>query len=172
MVNVNGMEMPMKKQSGLLALEDPSGQQTWAMITGATVEYGGGDVEFTADELPELKLSVVLPPGESLRYASSHEVDEENVLMYSRLLVALLREERARYAELEQELVRARRERAEAIERRDDALEARDADRHYAWQDGAVQGFIGRLQGRTPDEILQRNPHPTPDVVDDDDEEF
>lgn len=163
MPTVNGMEMPMKEQSGLLVLEEPSGQQTWALVVNATVEYDS-DVELTTYTPPELKLSVKLPPGEQLRYASSHEVDEVNALMYSRLLVAVLREERTRYAELERELMRVRRERAEAIGRRDDALDERDEMLWAAWRQGASQGwFHGQpMQGKTLDEVLMMNPHPDP----------
>lgn len=163
MVSVNGMEMPMRNRSGLLVLEDPSGHQSWALIVDATVEYGG-DVEFTADELPEMKVVATLPPGELLRTAITEEVDEPNVLVYSRLLVEVLREERDRYSKLEQELMQERKWRAEAVARKDDALEDRDEQLHAVWRHGAAQGwFHGQpMQGKTLDEVLMMNPHPDP----------
>lgn len=161
MVSVNGVEMPMREQSGLLVMESPSGHQSWALIADATVEYG--DAEFTGDEMPEMKVVATMPPGELLRTASTEEVDEPNVLVYSRLLVHLLREERERYAAQSRELERARQERAEAIARRDDALADRDEMLHAAWADGARNGYVSASAGLPVEVALERNPHPEPD---------
>ena len=161
MVSVNGVEMPMREQSGLLVMESPSGHQSWALIADATVEYG--DAEFTGDEPLEMKVIATLPPGELLRTAQTLEEGEENVLVYSRLLVHVLREERERYAELEKELgvwrrtAQDLRERADAVERdRDEMLRA-------AWADGARNGYSAAFGELTLDGVLERNPHPEPD---------
>lgn len=161
MVSVNGVVMPMRHQSGLLVMESPSGHQSWALIADATVEYG--DAEFTGDEPLELRVIVTLPPGELLRTAQTEEVDEPNVLTYSRLLVHVLREERERYAELEKELgvwrrtAQDLRERVEADERdRDEMLRA-------AWADGARNGYVSASAGLPVEVALERNPHPEPD---------
>ena len=161
MVSVNGVEMPMREQSGLLVMESPSGHQSWALIADATVEYG--DAEFTGDEPLEMKVIVTLPPGELLRTAQTEEVDEPNVLTYSRLLVHVLREERDRYAELERELIRERQWRAEAVARRDDALADRDEMLRAAWADGARNGYVSASAGLPVEVALERNPHPEPD---------
>lgn len=156
MVHVNGVEMPLEEQSGVLVLEDPSGHQTWMLIVDATVEYG--DASFIGNDLPQMKVIATMKPGELLRMTSTEEVGEENVLLYSRLLVYTLREERDRYAELERELLRVRRERAEAIEQRDGEREDRDEMLRSAWRHGAAQGWW--LQGqKTLDEVLELNPH-------------
>ena len=161
MVSVNGVEMPLRHRSGLLVMESPSGHQAWALIADATVEYG--DAEFTGDEPLELRVIVTMPPGELLRTAQTEEVDEPNVLTYSRLLVHVLREERERYAELEKELgvwrrtAQDLRERADAVERdRDEMLRA-------AWADGARNGYSAAFGELTLDGVLERNPHPEPD---------
>lgn len=107
MVSVNGVEMPLAEMSGVMALEDPSGHQRWVLIVDATIEYGDADFR---TEGPQMKLVATMKPGELLRTASTEEAGEENVLVYSRLLVSLLREERDRYAEMEKELQQARRE--------------------------------------------------------------
>ena len=163
MVSVNGVEMPMREQSGLLVMESPSGHQSWALIADATVEYG--DAEFTGDEPLEMKVIATLPPGELLRTAHTLEAGEENVLVYSRLLVHVLREERERYAELEKELARERQVSSEMIGRRDDELEDQAEMLRAAWRHGAAQGwFHGQpMQGKTLDEVLEMNPHPEPD---------
>ena len=161
MVSVNGVEMPMREQSGLLVMESPSGHQSWALIADATVEYG--DAEFTGDEPPQLRVIVTLPPGELLRTAQTEEVDEPNVLTYSRLLVHVLREERDRYAELERELIRERQWRAEAVARKDDALADRDEMLRAAWADGARNGYVSASAGLPVEVALERNPHPEPD---------
>ena len=164
MVRVNGTEFPMKEMSGLLVLEDPSGHQNWALISDATVEYG--DAEFTGDEAPQMKVVATMKPGEVLRSASTIEASEENVLVYSRLLVALLREERDRYVKLERKYIRAQRERVEAIEQRDGEREDRDEMLRLAWRHGAAQGWwlSHPLQGqKTLDEVLELNPHPAPE---------
>lgn len=108
MVRVNGVEMPLAEMSGVMALEDPSGHQRWALIVDATVEYG--DAEFTGHESPQMKVIATMKPGELLRTTSTEEADEENVLVYSRMLVHILREERDRYAELERQVAHLRRE--------------------------------------------------------------
>lgn len=107
MVSVNGVKMPLKEQSGVLVVEAPSGHQQWVLIVDATIEYGDADFR---TEGPQMKLVATMKPGELLRTASTEEAGEENVLVYSRLLVSLLREERDRYAEMEKELQQARRE--------------------------------------------------------------
>ena len=161
MVSVNGVEMPMREQSGLLVMESPSGHQSWALIADATVEYG--DAEFTGDEPLEMKVIATLPPGELLRTAHTLEAGEENVLVYSRLLVHVLREERERYAELEREMhvwrrtAQDLRERVDAVERdRDEMLRA-------AWADGARNGYVSASAGLPVEVALERNPHPEPE---------
>jgi len=161
MPSVNGMEMPMRNRSGLLVLEDPSGHQSWALIVDATVEYG--DAEFTTDAPPEMKVVATLPPGELLRTASTIEPGEENVLVYSRLLVEVLREERDRYSKLERELIRERQWRAEAVARKDDVLNDRAEMLHAAWADGARNGYVASAAGLPVETALERNPHPEPE---------
>jgi len=160
MVQVNGVEMPLEEMSGVLVLETPSGHQSWALIVDATVEYG--DAEFTGDEAPQMKVIATMKPGEMLRAASTEEVGEENVLVYSRLLVALLREERERYAELERKLRLADRERHEQARQLEAAEGDRDQMLRAAWRHGAGQGwFHGQpMQGKTLDEVLAECPHP------------
>lgn len=162
-MGVNGVEMPLEEMSGLLVLETPEGHQNWALIVDATAEYG--DAEFVGNEAPQMKLVVTMPPGELLRVVGTEEVDEPNVLTYSRLLVHVLREERERYAELQRELERERRVSSEMIGRRDDELADRDEMVRAAWRHGAAQGwFHGQpMQGRTLDEVLEMCPHPEPD---------
>lgn len=162
MVNVNGVEMPMQEMSGLIVLEDQRGNQSWSLIVDATVEYG--DAEFHGDEMPEMKVIVTMKPGERLRMASNAQAGEENVLVYSRLLVHTLREERDRYADL-QKTTRALRENwnRDAIqlenERRD-----RDEMLYAAWGDGARRAWWSReLRGKTLKEVLEMNPHPEPE---------
>lgn len=161
MPTVNGMEMPMRNQSGLLVLEEPSGHQVWSLITDATVEYGD-DAEFTTDA-PQFKVIATLPPGELLRTANTLEENEVNVLTYSRLLVAVLRKERDRYAELERELIRERQWRAEAVARKDDVLNDRAEMLHAAWADGARNGYVASAAGLPVETALERNPHPEPE---------
>ena len=161
MVSVNGVEVPLRHQSGLLVLESPSGHQSWALIADATVEYG--DMEFTGDEPPQLRVVATMEPGEQLRVAGTEEADEPNVLTYSRLLVHVLREERERYAQLERTLVEAHQSRAEAIARRDDALADQDEMLRAAWADGARNGYVSASAGLPVEVALERNPHPEPD---------
>ena len=161
MVSVNGVEVPLRHQSGLLVVESPSGHQSWALIADATVEYG--DMEFTGDEPPQLRVIATMEPGEQLRVAGTEEADEPNVLTYSRLLVHVLREERERYAQLERTLVEAHQSRAEAIARRDDALADQDEMLRAAWADGARNGYVSASAGLPVEVALERNPHPEPD---------
>lgn len=163
MVTVNGMEMPMRHRSGLLVLEEPSGHQSWALIVDATVEYGG-DMEFATGALPEMKVIATMPPGELLRTASTEEMDEPNVLVYSRLLVAVLREERERYAELEERHEQRGRALAAAQQENRRLVEDRDEELREAWREGAKQGWLNgySTQGKTLDEVLVTNPHPEP----------
>ena len=159
---VNGMEMPMRNQSGLLVLEEPSGHQVWSLITDATVEYDR-DTEVSYRSSPQFKVIATMPPGELLRAASTVEAGEENVLVYSRLLVSVLREERDRYAELERELIRERQWRAEAVARKDDVLNDRAEMLHAAWADGARNGYVASAAGLPVETALERNPHPEPE---------
>lgn len=161
MVSVNGVEVPLRHQSGLLVVESPSGHQSWALIADATVEYG--DMEFTGDEPPQLRVIATMEPGEQLRVAGTEEADEPNVLTYSRLLVHVLREERERYAQLERTLVEAHQSRAEAIARRDDALADQDEMLRAAWADGARNGYVSASAGLPVEVALERNPHPEPE---------
>ena len=161
MVSVNGVEMPMREQSGLLVVESPSGHQSWALIADATVEYG--DAEFTGDEPLEMKVIATLPPGELLRTAHTLEAGEENVLVYSRLLVHVLREERERYAELEKELGVWRRTAQDLRERVDVVERDRDEMLRAAWADGARNGYVSASAGLPVEVALERNPHPEPE---------
>ena len=160
-MRVNGVEMPLEEMSGLLVLETPEGHQNWALIVDATAEYG--DAEFVGNEAPQMKLVVTMPPGELLRVVGTEEVDEPNVLTYSRLLVHVLREERERYAQLERTLVEAHQSRAEAIARRDDALADQDEMLRAAWADGARNGYVSASAGLPVEVALERNPHPEPE---------
>ena len=160
-MSVNGVEVPLRHQSGLLVVESPSGHQSWALIADATVEYG--DMEFTGDEPPQLRVIATMEPGEQLRVAGTEEADEPNVLTYSRLLVHVLREERERYAQLERTLVEAHQSRAEAIARRDDALADQDEMLRAAWADGARNGYVSASAGLPVEVALERNPHPEPE---------
>lgn len=162
MPSVNGMEMPMRNQSGLLVLEEPSGHQVWSLITDATVEYDH-DTEVSYGSSPQFKVIATMPPGELLRAASTVEAGEENLLVYSRLLVSVLREERDRYAELERELIRERQWRAEAVARKDDVLKEREEAVHSAWADGARNGYVSASAGLPVEAALERNPHPEPE---------
>ena len=161
MVSVNGVEVPLRHQSGLLVVESPSGHQSWALIADATVEYG--DMEFTGDEPPQLRVVATMEPGEQLRVAGTEEADEPNVLTYSRLLVHVLREERERYAELEKELGVWRRTAQDLRER----VEADERDRgemlRAAWADGARNGYVSASAGLPVEVALERNPHPEPE---------
>ena len=162
MPTVNGMEMPLKKQSGLLVLENESGHQSWALIVDATVEYGD-DAGVSYGSSPQFKVIATLPPGELLRTANTLEENEVNVLTYSRLLVAVLRKERDRYAELERELIRERQWRTEAVARKDDVLNDRAEMLHAAWADGARNGYVASAAGLPVETALERNPHPEPE---------
>lgn len=161
MVHVNGVEMPLAEMSGVLVLENPDGHQSWALIVDATIEYG--DAVFTGHESPQMKVIATMKPGELLRTASTFEAGEENVLVYSRLLVALLREERDRYAEMEKGR-HVWRQRAQELQERAEAAERdRDEMLHAAWSDGARGGYSGHRQGWTMADALRMNPHPEPE---------
>lgn len=162
-MRVNGVEMPLEEMSGLLVLETPEGHQNWALIVDATVEYG--DAEFTGDEAPQMKVIATMKPGEMLRAASTVEAGEENVLVYSRLLVALLREERERYAELEKHSARRRDALVAAQDENRRLAEDRDAQLRRAWRQGATEGWLNgySTKGKTLDEVLEMNPHPEPE---------
>src|SRR5690625_2018829 len=105
MVNVN----PPEKKHGLIVLENEVGHQQWALIVDAEVEYDN-DVSISSSDAAQYSVTTTLAPGEMLRMASTFNPDEENVLVYSRLLVSVLREERERYAELEKQVWHLRRE--------------------------------------------------------------
>lgn len=161
MVQVNGVEMPLEEQSGVLVLEGASGHQSWALIVDATVEYG--DAEFRGDEHPQMKVTATMKPGEILRVASTFEAGEENVLVYSRLLVAVLREERERYSELEKrfheqgvQLRKAREENGTAAREHAKAL-------RKSWRNGARSGYKAALGDILPSDLLEQNPHPLPE---------
>src|SRR5699024_10824528 len=96
MVNVN----PLEKKHGLIVLENEVGHQQWALIVDAEVEYDN-DVSISSSDAAQYSVTTTLAPGEMLRMASTFNPDEENVLVNSRLLVSVLREERERYAALE-----------------------------------------------------------------------
>src|SRR5690625_3260737 len=96
MVNVN----PLEKKHGLIVLENEVGHQQWALIVDAEVEYDN-DVSISSSDAAQYSVTTTLAPGEMLRMASTFNPYEENVLVYSRLLVSVLREERERYAALE-----------------------------------------------------------------------
>lgn len=166
MVSINGVEMPLAEQSGVLVLEDPSGHQSWALIVDATVEYG--DAEFRGDEAPQMKVIATMKPGELLRMSSTEEAGEENVLVYSRMLVHILREERDRYAELERKLRLADRERHEQAGQLATAAREHAEELHRAWRDGARNGYGCAMGEMNVTDLLGRNPHPLPDDEEDD----
>lgn len=166
MVEMNPHTGPLTPSSGIIAVEGPDGHQTWALLVDAQIRYDN-DVTVSYGSSPQFTVIATLPPGEILRQARTIEPDEENVLIYSRLLVEVLREERDRYAELERRLELERRSRAEAVARRDDALAEREEAVHAAWADGARNGYVTSTAGLPLEVALERNPHPEPD----DDEE-
>lgn len=168
MVSVNGIEMNpntriLSKASGIIAVETPDGHQSWALLVDAQVSYDN-DVTVSYGTSPQYTVIATLPPGEMMRTAHTVEAGEENVLVYSRLLVDVLREERERYAELEKRFseqgVQLSKVREEAGALAEDQAEMLWA----AWRHGAAQGwFHGQpMQGRTLDEVLEMNPHPEP----------
>lgn len=161
MPTVNGMEMPLKKQSGLLVLEDESGHQVWSLVMDATVEYDR-DTEVSYRSSPQFKVIATMPPGELLRAASTVEAGEENVLVYSRLLVSVLREERDRYAELEK--LRNAERVGKLNAERTLAVAVRDQDERLrsAWADGVRNGYVSASVGLSVEEALERNPQPAP----------
>lgn len=168
MVEMNPQTGPLAQASGILAVEGPDGHQQWALVVDAQIRYDN-EVTVSYGSSPQFTVIATLPPGEKLRQASTIEAGEENVLIYSRLLVSVLREERERYAQLEREQVRlerelasTRRERVEAIERRDDALEDRDEMLYAAWTHGAKNGYVTASTGLPIKVALERNPHPEP----------
>src|SRR5690625_7856080 len=82
MVNVN----PPEKKHGLIVLENEVGHQQWALIVDAEVEYDN-DVSISSSDAAQYSVTTTLAPGEMLRMASTFNPYEENVLVYSRLLV-------------------------------------------------------------------------------------
>ena len=162
MVEMNPQTGPLERASGVLAVETPDGHQQWALVVDAQIRYGN-DVTVSYGSSPQFTVVATLPPGEMLRKASTLEAGEENVLVYSRLLVEVLREERDRYNELERELMRERQARSEAVARRDDALADREEAVHEAWADGARNGYVSASAGLPVEVALERNPHPEPE---------
>ena len=162
MVEMNPQTGPLERASGVLAVETPDGHQQWALVVDAQIRYGN-DVTVSYGSSPQFTVVATLPPGEMLRKASTLEAGEENVLVYSRLLVAVLREERDRYAELEKELGVSRRT-AQHLREKADADE-RDLEEavHAAWADGARNGYVSASAGLPVEVALERNPHPEPE---------
>lgn len=162
MVNVN----PLEKKHGLIVLENEVGHQQWALIVDAEVEYDN-DVSISSSDAAQYSVTTTLAPGEMLRMASTFNPDEENVLVYSRLLVSVLREERERYAALEKRFYE------QGVQLRKAREGSRTAERDHAeglyeaWRDGAKNGHRMAVGGRGLMHSLERNPHPLPD----DDEE-
>ena len=162
MVNVN----PLEKKHGLIVLENEVGHQQWALIVDAEVEYDN-DVSISSSDAAQYSVTTTLAPGEMLRMASTFNPDEENVLVYSRLLVSVLREERERYAALEKrfheqgvQLRKAREENGTAERDHAEGL-------HEAWRDGAKNGHRMAVGGRGLMYSLEQNPHPLPDDEED-----
>ena len=158
MVNVN----PLEKKHGLIVLENEVGHQQWALIVDAEVEYDN-DVSYSGGDAAQYSVTTTLAPGEMLRMASTFNPNEENVLVYSRLLVAVLREERDRYAELEKrfheqgvQLRKAREENGTAAREHAEGL-------HEAWADGAKNGYASASVELSLTDLLGRNPHPLPE---------
>lgn len=172
MVSVNGIEMNpnthiLSQASGIIAVEGPDGHQQWALVVDAQIRYDD-DVTVSYGSSPQFTVIATLPPGEMLRQAQTIEPGEENVLVYSRLLVEVLREERERYSELERrfgeqgvQLRKAREEAGALAEDRDEMLWA-------AWRQGATEGWLNgySTKGKTLDEVLGMNPHPELDETD------
>lgn len=167
MVTVNGVEMPMTEMSGLVVLESPVGHQHWALIVDATVEYG--DESFIGNELPQMKVIATMKPGELLRMTTTEEAGEENVLVYSRMLVHILREERERYAELEKAHDQQRRLKQRAEAALTDAEREHAEDLHAAWRNGARIGYGAAMAEQSLFDALERNPHPLPEPEDETD---
>lgn len=162
MVNVN----PLEKKHGLIVLENEVGHQQWALIVDAEVEYDN-DVSISSSDAAQYSVTTTLAPGEMLRMASTFNPDEENVLVYSRLLVSVLREERERYAALEKrfheqgvQLRKAREENGTAEREHAEGL-------YLAWRDGARIGYGGAMGWANLADLLERNPHPLPDDEED-----
>ena len=107
MVSINGVEMPLTEMSGVIVLEDPSGNQQWALITDATIEYGDADFR---TEGPQMKVVATMKPGELLRMVSTEEQDEGDIFMYTKLLTSVWREAKDRREELTRENARLLRE--------------------------------------------------------------
>ena len=164
MVSINGVEMPLTEMSGVLVLEDPSGHQQWALIVDATVEYGDADFR---TEGPQMKVIATMKPGELLRMTSTEEAGEENVLVYSRMLVHILREERDRYAKLEGDLRLLRRDLDQSEWQLQEERRAHVEDLHDAWREGARSGYGGAMAEQGLFYVLERNPHPLPDDEED-----
>lgn len=160
----NPMAGPLAEKNGLIVLENPDGHQSWALIVDAQIRYDG-DVTISPGEAAQSTLIVTLKPGELLRAASTDEPGEENVLVYSRLLVGLLREERERYAELERTALADMQGKLNAERAMREVERDRDEQVRRAWRHGAAQGwFHGQpMQGKTLDEVLAECPHPDPD---------
>lgn len=160
-MKVNGVDYPLRDQNGILAIEDEDGTQHWAVIQHAQVNYV--DQEIVSDREFRMELTVTLAPGQTLLMADSTDADEENVLMYSRLLVALLREERDRYAELGKDLREADRHRNKLLEQ----LAGVGADHaegvHRAWANGARSGYTAGVRGDDALSLILNNPHPLPE---------
>lgn len=167
MVSGNPLSGEMFPASGIIAVETPDGHQSWALIVDAEMRYDQ-DVSFEG-EVGQYTLIARMKPGEMLRIAHTIEPGEENVLVYSRLLVHILREERDRYAELEREQVALRR-RARALQQELDALKAeRVKELHEAWMNGACNGAQLFTSTSTLADMREACPHPLPE--DDEDEE-
>src|SRR5699024_10864117 len=137
MVNVN----PLEKKHGLIVLENEVGHQQWALIVDAEVEYDN-DVSISSSDAAQYSVTTTLAPGEMLRMASTFNPYEQNGLVYSRLLVSVLREERERYAALEKrfheqgvQLRKAREENGTAEQERDEYR--RSLER---WRESAIRG--------------------------------
>lgn len=159
MIKVNGVDMPKRDQDGLLVIVDEDGVQHWAMLQHAHVDYVEREFQVTEDF--QLEVTATLALGQTLTMASEQEADEENVLVYSRLLVALLREERDRYAELAEQLRISQAGKRLVDEELAETRRDRDEMLHAAWRDGAATGW--RQQNLPPQEMLAMNPHPLPE---------
>lgn len=162
MVHVNGVPVPIRQADGLLVLEDAEGNQSWTLVEHATANFGD-DMAFVGGEEPRLELQIALPPGHALRMATTLEAGEENVLVYSRLLVHVLREERERYAELEKAHDQQRRLKQRAEAALTDAEREHAEGLHEAWRDGARSGYGCAMAEQSLTDLLERNPHSEPE---------
>lgn len=167
MVSVNPQIGSLAEVSGIIAVETPDGHQQWALLVDAQLRYDN-DVTVSYGESPQYTAIVTMKPGEVLHTASTVEPGEENVLIYSRLLVEVLREERERYAELEKRHAQRGAALSAAQDENRRLAEDRDEMLWASWRQGASQGwFHGQpTQGKTLDEVLEMNPHPEPDETD------